>query len=154
MRRLRAEEHNVSPIHISHHASGRRGRLGERHAHWHAASSAGRSLITRAFGLSNSERKMTPKMLPSLLMAAGSLMLAWRVKSLLDVLILAQLGSETNFRSITEFLTGRQSELPVLVGFDQHVSRRRQLGVWLLVVGFLLIGASGLLNVYLLWSGL
>jgi len=97
---------------------------------------------------------MTPKMLPSLLMAAGSLMLAWRVKSLLDVLILAQLGSETNFRSITEFLTGRQSELPALVGFDQHVSRRRQLGVWLLVIGFLLIGASGLLNVYLLWSGL
>ena len=35
MRRLRAEEHNVSPIHISHHASGRRRRLGERHAHWH-----------------------------------------------------------------------------------------------------------------------
>ena len=97
---------------------------------------------------------MTPKMLPSLLMAAGSLMLAWRVKSLLDVLILAQLGSETNFRSITEFLTGRQSELPVLVGFDQHVFRSsRQLGIWLLVIGFLLIGASGLLSALLLWSG-
>jgi hypothetical protein len=35
MRRLRAEEHNVLPIHISHHASARRGRLGEDQAHRH-----------------------------------------------------------------------------------------------------------------------
>ena len=64
---------------------------------------------------------MTPKMLPSLLMAAGSLMLAWRVKSLLDVLILAQLGTEANL-SINEYLADRQADLPMLVGFDQHVS--------------------------------
>ena len=38
---------------------------------------------------------MTPKILPSLLMAAGSLMLAWRMKYLLDALMRAQLGAET-----------------------------------------------------------
>ena len=36
------------------------------------------------------ERKMTPKILPSLLMAAGSLILAWRMKYLLDALMRAQ----------------------------------------------------------------
>ena len=97
---------------------------------------------------------MTPKMLPSLLMSAGSLMLAWRVKSLLDALMRAQRGAENHFRSITEFLAGRQTELPMPIGFDQHLSRTQQLGVWLLVLGFVMIGASGLLNVYLLWVGL
>ena len=96
---------------------------------------------------------MTPKILPSLLMAAGSLILAWRVKSLIDVLMMAQRGAETNFRSLTEFLAGRQAELPMLTGFDQHVARSEQIGVWLLVLGFLMIGASGLLNALLLWGG-
>ena len=96
---------------------------------------------------------MTPKMLPSLLMAAGSLILAWRVKSLIDVLMMAQRGAETNFKSLTEFLAGRQDELPTLIGFDQHVDRSKKLGVWLLVLGFLMIGASGLLNAFLLWRG-
>ena len=96
---------------------------------------------------------MTPKILPSLLMAAGSLMLAWRMKYLLDVLMRAQLGAETHFRSITEFLAGRQTELPTLVGFNQHVARTQKIGVWLNVLGFVMIGVSGLLNAYLLWAG-
>ena len=96
---------------------------------------------------------MTPKILPSLLMAAGSLILAWRVKSLIDALMMAQRGAETNFRNLTEFLAGRQAELPMLTGFDQRVARSEQIGVWLLVLGFLMIGASGLLNAFLLWGG-
>ena len=66
---------------------------------------------------------------------------------------MAQRGAETNFRSLTEFLAGRQAELPMLTGFDQHVARSEQIGVWLLVLGFLMIGASGLLNAFLLWGG-
>ena len=96
---------------------------------------------------------MTPKILPSLLMAAGSLILAWRVKSLIDALMMAQRGAETNFRSLSEFLAGRQAEVPMLTGFDHHMARSEQLGVWLLVLGFLMIGASGLLNAFLLWGG-
>jgi hypothetical protein len=87
-------------------------------------------------------------------MAAGSLMLAWRVKFLLDAMMGAQLGAETHFRSITEFLAGRQTELPTPVGFNQHVARTQKIGVWLCVLGFVMIGASGLLNAYLLWAGL
>jgi cytochrome b subunit of formate dehydrogenase len=97
---------------------------------------------------------MTPKIPPSLLMAAGSLMLAWRMKYLLDALMRAQLGAETHFRSITEFLAGRQTELPTLVAFNQHVARTQKIGVWLSVLGFVMIGVSGLLNAYLLWAGL
>jgi hypothetical protein len=95
---------------------------------------------------------MTPKLLPSLLMAAGSLMLAWRVKTLIDALMMAQRGAETNFRSITEFLAGQQTELP-MIGFQQHVERSQKLGVWLMVLGFVMVGASGLLNADLLWAG-
>jgi len=50
---------------------------------------------------------MTPRMLPSLLMAVGSLILAWRVKSLLDVLILAQLGTEANLSITNTWQTDR-----------------------------------------------
>ena len=96
---------------------------------------------------------MTPKILPSLLMAAGSLMLAWRVKYLLDALMRAQLGAETHFRSIAEFLAGRQTELPPPVGFNQHVARTQKIAVWPCVLGFVMIGASGLLSAYLLWAG-
>jgi hypothetical protein len=95
---------------------------------------------------------MTPKMLPSLLMAAGSLMLAWRVKFLIDALIMAQRRAEADFRNITEFLAGRQTELPTPTGFDQHPAGSQK-SVWLLVVGFILIGASGLLNAGLLLGG-
>jgi hypothetical protein len=43
--------------------------------------------------------------------------------------------------------------LPTLIGFDHHAARSEKLAVWLLVLGFLMIGASGLLNAFLLWSG-
>jgi hypothetical protein len=66
--------------------------------------------------------------------------------------MMAQRGAETNFSSITEFLAGRQSELPMLIGFDQHVARSQRLGVWLLVLGFVMIGTSELLNACLLWG--
>jgi hypothetical protein len=86
-------------------------------------------------------------------MATGSLMLAWRVKFLLDALMRAQLSAETHFRSIAEFLAGRQTELPTPVGFNQHVARTQKIGVWPSVLGLVMIGASGLLNACLLWAG-
>ena len=95
---------------------------------------------------------MTPKLLPSLLMAAGSLMLAWRVKTRIDALVMAQCGAETNFKSITEFLAGQQTELP-MIGLQQHVERSQKLGVWLMVLGFVMVGSSELMNAYLLWAG-
>jgi hypothetical protein len=35
----------------------------------------------------------------------------------------AQRGAENHFRSISEFLAGRQTELPMPIGFDQNLSR-------------------------------
>jgi len=95
---------------------------------------------------------MTWKVLPPLLTALGSLILAFRVKSILDVLILAQLGAEANFRGITEYLSKRQTDLGIVVGLNEHVARQQRRGMWLLVVGFGLIGAAGLLNAYLAWG--
>jgi hypothetical protein len=95
---------------------------------------------------------MTPKLLPSLLMATGSLVLAWRIKTLIDALMMAQRGAETNFRSITEFLAGQQTELRT-IGFQQHLEGSQKLGVWLMVLGFVMVGSSRLLNAYLLWAG-
>jgi len=71
-------------------------------------------------------------MLPSLLMAAGSIILAWRVKSLIDVLMMAQRGAETNFKSLTEFLAGRQDELPTLIGLISMwtVAKNSASGFW------------------------
>jgi len=89
---------------------------------------------------------MDIKWLAPLLTGSGSLLLAWRVKSILDSLILAQSGADTNFRSITAFLAGQNPQLPMLVGFDQHVARSQRCGVWLLVVGFGLIAAGGFLG--------
>jgi hypothetical protein len=37
----------------------------------------------------------------------------------------------------------RRYELPMLTGFDQHVARSEQLGVWPLVLGFLMIKSIG-----------
>jgi hypothetical protein len=79
-------------------------------------------------------------------------MLAWRIKTLIDALMMAQRGAETNFRRITEFLAGQQTELP-MIGFQQHVERSQKLGVWLMVLGFVMVGSSGLMNAYLLWAG-
>jgi hypothetical protein len=92
------------------------------------------------------------KLLPPLMTAAGSLILAIRVKTIIDQLAFAQRGADTNFRSLTEFLAGRSADLPMLVGFDQRVQRSVRLGAWLLVLGFALIAGGAILNACLLWT--
>ena len=92
------------------------------------------------------------KFLPPLMTAAGSLILAIRVKTIIDQLAFAQRGADTNFRSLTEFLAGRSADLPMLVGFDQRVQRSVRLGAWLLVLGFALRAGGAILNACLLWT--
>jgi hypothetical protein len=94
---------------------------------------------------------MTLKIIAPLLTALGSLILAWRVKTILDVLIFAQRASEGNFRSITKFLSNKQSHLGMLVGMDEHVEKQQKNGLWLLVVGFLLIATGAGMNAYTAW---
>jgi hypothetical protein len=82
------------------------------------------------------------KVIGPLLTGTGSLILAWRVKQILDALILAQKGAEVNFLSIFGFYSGKTKDLRLLGDFDAHVERAQKLGTFLLVVGFLLIAAG------------
>ncbi|TWI71984.1 hypothetical protein IQ16_02658 [Bradyrhizobium huanghuaihaiense] len=92
------------------------------------------------------------KVLPPLMTAAGSIILAYRVKTIIDQLAFAQRGADANFRSLTEFLAGRSAQLPMLVGFDERVQRSVRFGTWLLVVGFALIAGGAIVNAWLLWN--
>lgn len=86
----------------------------------------------------------TLKILGSLLTGAGSLILAWRVKKILDSIILAQLAAETNFQSFAVFLGNQIGDLKIVGGVNAHVEKSQRLGISLLVPGFLLIAAVAL----------
>lgn len=92
------------------------------------------------------------KVLAPLLTAAGSLMLAWRGKKLIDSLLLAQTAADVNILSISGFLANKLQHLPIVTGTDEHIRRSQNLGAWLLALGFLLIAAGALLNAYAAWT--
>lgn len=96
---------------------------------------------------------LTLKLLGPLLSGAGSLLLAWRVKKILDALVLAQLAAETNFQSLAAFLDNQTKDLKIVGGLDSHVERSQRHGIFLLVIGFLLIAAGGFVSAYAIWVG-
>lgn len=75
----------------------------------------------------------------------GALILAWRVKGILDALVAAQHANDANFRLLIDVLNGRAQQLPLLVGMDAQVERRQRVGIYLLVAGFALIGVGNAL---------
>jgi hypothetical protein len=93
----------------------------------------------------------TLKILGPLLTGAGSLLLAWRIKKILDSLVLAQLAAETNFQSLAAFLSNQTVDLRIVGGLNTHVERSQRLGISLLVLGFLLIAAGGFVSAYTIW---
>jgi hypothetical protein len=92
------------------------------------------------------------KVLAPLLTAAGSLVLAWRGKKLIDSLLLAQCAADVNILSISGFLANKLQHLPIVTGTDEHVRRSQNLGAWLFALGFLLIAAGALVNAYAAWT--
>jgi hypothetical protein len=94
---------------------------------------------------------LTLKVLGPLLVTTGSVVLAWRVKTILDSLVLAQSAAEANFLSLTAFLSGSVKDLKIVGGLDEHVERSQRRGIWLLVVGFLLIAAGASIGAFLGW---
>jgi len=72
-------------------------------------------------------------------------MLAWRVKGVLDALVLAQRANDGNFRLLIQILNGEQQQLPLAVGMDDHVVRKQKFGIWLLVAGFGCIALGNIL---------
>lgn len=77
--------------------------------------------------------------------AIGALVLAWRVKGILDTLVMAQHANDINFRLIIDLLNGQQQQLPLTVGMNEQVEKKQKQGIWLLVFGFLLIGLGNVL---------
>jgi hypothetical protein len=77
--------------------------------------------------------------------ALGALVLAWRVKGILDILVLTQHANDVNFRVITEILNGKEQELPLTFGMNEQVEKQQRRGIKLLVFGFLLISAGNIL---------
>lgn len=96
---------------------------------------------------------VTLKILGPLLTVIGSLILAWRVKKILDALVLAQLAAEINFKSLAAFLGNQTQDLKIVGGLDSHVETSQRLGILLLVIGFLLLAAGGSVSAYAIWAG-
>lgn len=77
--------------------------------------------------------------------AIGALILAWRVKSILDTLVFAQHANDINFRLIIDILNNEKQNEPIIVGMNEQVENQQKRGIWLLVFGFLLIGIGNIL---------
>ncbi len=77
--------------------------------------------------------------------AVGALVLAWRVKGILDALVLAQHANDMNFRLVIGILNGERQRIPLTVGMNEQVERQQKQGIWLLVFGFSLIGVGNIL---------
>lgn len=77
--------------------------------------------------------------------ALGALILAWRVKGILDALVAAQHANDTNFRLLIDVLNGERQAVPLVVGMNDQVERKQRRGTYLLVVGFALIAIGNIL---------
>jgi hypothetical protein len=89
---------------------------------------------------------MPLRILGTALNTLGAVILAWRVKGILDALVAAQHANDSNFRLLIEVLNGQQQSFPLLVGMSQQVERRQRRGIFLLVIGFGLIAVGNVLT--------
>jgi hypothetical protein len=83
----------------------------------------------------------------------GAIILAWRVKGILDVMVSAHQAADINIRLVIDSLNGQRQTIPLVVGMDEQVGRKQKVGIWLLVIGFaciaignVLVGASWYLD--------
>jgi len=75
----------------------------------------------------------------------GAIVLAWRVKGILDALVMAQHANDLNFNLIVDLFRGFPQEAPIIVGMNEQVARQQRRGIWLLVLGFILIACGNAL---------
>ena len=85
--------------------------------------------------------------------AIGAVILAWRVKGILDVMVAAHQATDVNIRLVIDILNAQRQTVPLVVGMDEQVARKQKAGIWLLVLGFaciaignILVGASWYLD--------
>lgn len=85
------------------------------------------------------------KIIGTLLNALGAVILALRVKSILDMIVNAQTINDINFRVLSDRIEGKPQKAPVTLGMDEQVKKQQKRGLKLLVVGFTLIAIGNLL---------
>src|SRR5262245_37529166 len=85
------------------------------------------------------------KALAPSLMALGSIILAVRVKGIVDALALAVSEAAANHSRIVAHIAHNEP-LSMASGSDEHVRRSQRTGTGLLVLGFLLIAAGAMLS--------
>lgn len=78
--------------------------------------------------------------------ALGAMILAWRVKGLLDEMIMAQTAHDLNIQIIAKMLNNEGQVAPISFGWSDHVIRQQERGVILLVVGFSCMAIGSLLT--------
>lgn len=81
------------------------------------------------------------KIVAAICSVAGSVVLAWRVKRILDALSLIVSAHELN---IQQLMPDYKGDIYNIANSTKHVERAR--GTSLLVIGFGLLGLSGFLN--------
>lgn len=79
------------------------------------------------------------------LSAMGAIILAWRVRGILNTMVTAQEANDLNFRIMMEILSGQPQRVPLIVGMNEQVTRKQKRGVWLLVIGFVCIAIGNAL---------
>lgn len=58
--------------------------------------------------------------------ALGAIVLAIRVKGLMDTLVLAQEANDANFRTLIGILNRQQQAVPLVVGMNEQVARQQK----------------------------
>lgn len=87
----------------------------------------------------------TLRIIATITSITGSVLLAWRVKGILDALAIVIEAHELN---IQQLMLNQTGDIYNLGNSTEHVKRAK--GTWLLVGGFLLLGVSGALNFWAL----
>lgn len=77
--------------------------------------------------------------------AIGAIILAWRVKGILDMMVAAHQATDVNIRLLMDILAGQQQVVPLIVGMDEQVARKQKAGIWLLIIGFACIAIGNVL---------
>jgi len=87
------------------------------------------------------------KLIGALTVGAGSILLAWRVKTLVKWIIYCLVVHENSIDQLVNFLNNQGQTKPVISGLHKHLlDVESRLGLRLMIAGFLLLGVGMLCN--------
>jgi hypothetical protein len=81
------------------------------------------------------------------LTGSGSLILAWRVKSIIQWVVYSVVAHEESLDQVSRVLSGQQQTGPIIKGVPKHLlTYLDSAGFYLLVAGFICVGVGMILN--------